>query len=289
MIHKITVVLSPLAVLCVAMILACLLTYGVLIGLGDVWSMKRLISKGTQLFLVLSIFPLTKYLKLSWSDIGFTAKPVFYREALKGFVVGLVVLLPIISLLFFLGIRVFDVEKPWIVFSIIKMLLLSALLPALLISLIEEPIFRGLLLSSQYKYFSKFSAIIISAICYAGLHFLKADIDIAYEDITLFSGFQLIANALDNAVSLKNLSAFFALFMVGIFLGGARLYKGLGLGFCIGCHTAWVFLIKITKNISSLDGNADYFYLVSSYDGVIGMLVSFWLLIVISAFVVIRR
>ena len=285
-VYKIAVILSPLVVLCIAMMLACLLAYGILVVLGDIFPIKRLISKGTQLFLVLSIFPLTKYLKLSWSDIGFTPKPIFYRELLKGFVVGLVVLLPIISLLLFLDIRTFDASKQWAVFSVIKMLLLSALLPAILISLIEEPIFRGILLSSQYKYFTKSSAIIVSAICYAALHFLKTNMDVAYEDITLLTGFQLIGNALSNAVSLNNLSAFIALFMVGVFLGGARLYQGLGIGFCIGCHSAWVFLIKATKQGSSLDKNAEYFYLVSPYDGVIGTLVSLWLMLFISAFII---
>ena len=282
--HKIVVALSPLVVLFIAMILACLLAYSLLIGLGDVLAMDKLISKGTQLFLVLSIFPLVKYLKFSWKAIGFLEKPLFYQELRQGFIVGIAVLLPVISLLYFLDVREFDVTKQWTVFLVIKTVLFSALIPAFLISFIEEPVFRGILLSAQAKHFVKFMAVMIAAICYAGLHFLKTDLEIAYEDITVFSGFELIADALSNAMSVKNFSAFWALLMVGIFLGVARLYQGLGLGFCIGCHSAWVFLIKVTKRSSSLDHNADYFYLVSPYDGVIGSLVSVWLLIVISGY-----
>ena len=282
--HKIVVALSPLVVLLLAMLLACLLAYGILFGLGDVLAMDKLISKGTQLFLVLSIFPLAKHLKLSWATIGFLPKPLFYAELRQGFIIGLAVLLPVISLLYFLEVREFDAAKQWSVFLVIKTVLFSALIPAFLISFIEEPVFRGILLSAQYKHFVKFIAIIIAAICYAGLHFLKTDLEIAYEDISVLSGFELIIDALNNALSVKNLSAFFALLMVGIFLGTARLYQQLSLGFCIGCHSAWVFLIKITKRSSSLDHNADYFYLVSPYDGVIGPLVSVWLFIFISVY-----
>jgi hypothetical protein len=67
------------------------------------------------------------------------------------------------------------------------------------------------------------------------------------------------------------------LLLVGIFLGILRAEVKESLGLCIGCHTCWVWQIKMSKSLLNTDSSSEYLYLVSSYDGVIGPLVTAWL------------
>jgi len=85
------------------------------------------------------------------------------------------------------------------------------------------------------------------------------------------------------------LSAFFALLMVGIFLAVLRTQVKASLGLCIGCHTCWVWQIKMSKSLFNTDFSSEYLYLVSSYDGVIGPLVTGWLLLAITGYFVYQR
>ncbi len=241
------------------------------------WPFQKLVGKGTQLFLWLSLFPLMSLLRLSWQDIGFNGKNPFYRQLRQGMITGLLILGPIIALLYALDIRDLKTDKIWTFVSLLKTLS-GAFVTALLISLIEEPIFRGLLLTAIYKRMGLCIALLVSAVYYAGLHFLKTGLHIAYADLNVVSVSALLADALSNPFQWIHLQAFIALFMVGIFLGLVRLRMNLGLGFCIGCHAGWVFLIKMTKSMSDVNVNSDYFFLVSPYDGVIGPLVSIWLI-----------
>ncbi len=251
--------------------------------LGDVLSIERIVNKGTQLFLVLSIFPLMSLLKLHCEDIGFTGKSVFLRQLGQGIVVGIAVLAPVILLLNYLHIRELDHSKIWTATTLL-MTLAGSLAAALIISLIEEPLFRGLLLTAMYRRLGLVAGIIISSCYYAGLHFLKTDLDVPYADLQWFSAFELVFDAFGNLFKMQNLPSFPALFMVGVFLCVARLKAGLGLGFCIGCHTGWVFLIKLTKSMTMVNVNAGYFFLVSHYDGVIGPLVTLWLILAVAGY-----
>lgn len=288
MIDKILISLAPLAVLMVCIGIACILGFLLLMGLGDVLSIERIVNKGTQLFLVLSLLPFKKYLGLQWRDFGFNGKRLFYRQLAYGLLTGLIILGPIIILLYSLDVRYLKPDKVW-TFGIVFKTALGSLLAALAISCLEEPVFRGLLLTSLQRKLGVMAAILLSAIYYGGLHFLKTDLDIPYDQLHWYSAFQLVGDALLNPFQWKQVPAFMALFTVGLFLGMARLYAGLGLGFCIGCHTGWVFLIKITKSMSNVDVDNPYFFLVSHYDGVIGLLVCAWLTIALLAYYLLNK
>jgi membrane protease YdiL (CAAX protease family) len=158
------------------------------------------------------------------------------------------------------------------------------LLVALLISVIEETLFRGIVLVGLKRKLPVIAAIILTSTYYAGLHFLSIKTNLAVQDITISSGFLMLGEAVGNLFRLASVPAFFALLMVGIFLGVLRTQKKISLGLCIGCHTSWVWLIKINKKLFNTDFSAQYHYLVSSYDGIIGPLVGGWIMIVIVAY-----
>jgi hypothetical protein len=50
-----------------------------------------------------------------------------------------------------------------------------------------------------------------------------------------------------------------------------------GLGLCIGCHASWVWLIKMNGSVFNANYGSEYIYLISSYNNVVGPLVTGWL------------
>jgi membrane protease YdiL (CAAX protease family) len=280
--------LLPLLILLIAIALACIVSYFVVLGFGEFVEFRKIISKSTQVLLILSILPFTYYLKINKAELGFVSLPVFLKQIVLGFCLGLITLLPVFIVLYLLGINVLDDTQIWTTSFVVKNLIVSLLL-ALLISLIEEPLFRGLLLVSLQKKLPVIPAIIISASYYAALHFLNSNTNIQAQDLKIYSGFTLLTEAFTNLLNPAIFSAFMALLMVGIFLGVLRTQVKSSLGFCIGCHTCWVWQIKMNKTLFNTDFNSEYHYLVSSYDGVIGPLVTIWLLLAIISYFIVRH
>ena len=281
-------VLAPLMVLLLATFLACILAYFLVLIWDDALSFRTIIRKSTQLFLVLSIFPAMHYLKLNKVDLGFSARPRFIKHVLQGVSLGFITLMPVFIVLYLLGVNIIDESQPWTLFWISKKLAIELLL-ALLISLFEEPVFRGILLTGLSRKLSVWSAIIISAFYYAILHFLDSKTQIPAQAINLFSGFKLLGEAFTHLLNPEILSAFFALFAVGVFLGVLRTQVKVSLGLCIGCHACWVWQIKLSKSLFNINPSSDYLYLVSNYDGVVGPLVTTWLTLAIVGYFMYQR
>lgn len=275
--------LVPLLVLLASISLACIVGYFIVQGIGDFVPFRKIISKSTQLFLILSIFPAMAYLKINKEELGFASRSVFLKQLLQGFGFGFMTLMPVFIAQYVLKINVIDVTHIWTAGLVARNMAISLLL-ALIISLIEEPLFRGILLVGLGKKLPVSAAILISSIYYAALHFLSSKTDIPVQNIHLFSGFKLLGEAVGNLLNPNILSAFFALLMVGIFLGMLRTQVKSSLGLCIGCHTCWVWQIKMSKQLFNTNFNSDYLYLVSSYDGVIGPLVTGWLMLAIAGY-----
>jgi len=273
----------PLLVLLAAISLACIVSYFIVQGIGEFVPFRKIISKSTQLFLVLSIFPAMAYLKINKEELGFAPRPVFLKQLLQGFGLGFLTLMPVFIILYVLEINVIDETHTW-TFGLLARDIIISLLLALIISLIEEPLFRGILLVGLSKKLPVIAAILISSTYYAALHFLSSKTDIPVQDINLFSGFKLLGEAVGNLLNPSILSAFFALLLVGVFLAVLRTQVKASLGLCIGCHTCWVWQIKISKKLFNTDFSSDYLYLVSSYDGVIGPLVTGWLMLAIAGY-----
>ena len=278
----------PFLVVLAATSLACTVGYFMVLGIGDAIPFRQILTRSTQLFLVLSIFPAMAYLKINKEELGFAPRLVFLKQLLQGFGLGFITLMPVFIVLSVLEINVIDETQIWTVGLLAKTMAIN-LLVALIISLIEEPLFRGLLLASLKKKLPVMAAILITSIYYAGLHFLSIKTDIPVQDINLFSSFRLLGEALNNVVNPENLSAFFALLMVGIFLGVLRTQVKVSLGLCIGCHTCWVWQIKMSKKLFNTDFSSEYLYLVSSYDGIIGPLVTGWLMMAIAGYFIYQQ
>ena len=281
--------LVPLLILLFFAAFSAVLSYIILMIAGDVISMRKIVSKATQIFLLLSIFPLRHYLKLTWSDIGFSPKPVFFKQLGYGLALGLVTLMPVMITLYSLDINVIDQTREWSASKIVTRVSLALLL-AVLISFGEEPIFSGILLAGLKKKMMVGLAAFISATYYAAFHFVKTKTDIPYEELTIGSGFQLMAEAFSNVLNPEITSAFIALLVVGLFLVTIRSQYKNSIGICIGCHAAWVWQIKIGKDYFNTNPNSEYYFLVSSYyDGIVGSLVAVWLSLALVSFFIWKK
>lgn len=268
--------IAPLLVLLLATSTACVLGYLIALGLDDQSLLRKLIIRLTQIFLLLSIFPAMAYLGFSKEDLGFTARPAFLKQLQQGFGFGLITLAPIFIILYVLGINIVDPLQPWTVGLAAKKMLISLLL-ALLISVIEESIFRGMLLAGLKKGLPVIAAILISSSYFAALHFLDSKTEIPQQEFNILSGFTLLGEAFINVLNPQNSSAFFSLLVVGIFLAVIRTQVKESLGLCIGCHAGWVWQIKMSGSLFNTDFSSEYLYLVSSYNHVVGPLVTGWL------------
>ena len=281
--------LVPLFILLFFAALSAVLSYIILMIAGDVISMRKIVSKGAQIFLLLSIFPIRHYLKLSWSDIGFAAKSLFLKQMMYGLVLGLITLLPVMIVLYVLDISVIDQTKEWTASKLTLKVSLSLLL-ALLISFGEEPLFSGILLAGLRKKMMLGLAAFLTATYYAAFHFVKTKTRIPYEELSITSGFELMAEAFANVLNPEISSAFIALLIIGLFLVTIRTQFKDSIGICIGCHAAWVWQIKMGKYFFDTNPDSDYYFLVSDYyDGIIGPLVSVWLSLAIVVYFIWKK
>ena len=280
--------LVPFFVLLAAILLSCSLGYILVQNIGDTLPFRQILTRLTQIFLLLSIFPMMKYLRIDKVALGFPSWWVFLKQLPQGFGLGFIVLTPVFIVLSLLNINQINYKQEWVVELLVKNSIIY-LMMALLISVIEETLFRGMVLVGLKKKLPVQVAIFLTAIYYAGLHFLIIKTNLSVQDINFFSGFRLLGEAVSNLLNLNNLPAFFALLMVGIFLGVLRTQVTSSLGLCIGCHTCWVWQIKMNKKFFNTDFSSEYHYLVSSYDGVIGPLVTGWLLVVVVGYLAYRQ
>jgi membrane protease YdiL (CAAX protease family) len=255
----------------------------VFLAVDGQWPLRKIITRSTLIFLLLGIYPLMVWLGLSKADLGFARRAAFFKQLLHGLGLGLLTLLPVLMALYALDVYVVDVHKTWGIGKTLKTLSVSLLL-ALLISLAEEPLFRGVLLAGLGKKTGVRLAVAVSSIYYASLHFLHSKGVVAVESAQWYSGFPMLAEAFANLFSAEIFSAWLALFMVGVFLAVLRTRIPQGLGLCIGCHAAWVWQIKMAKAVFNTDPHAEYAWLVSSYDGVVGPLVTGWMLLAVCCY-----
>ena len=271
----------PMLVLIAITSSACVFSYLIALSFNDPTILRKLMIRLSQIMLLLSIFPVSKWLGLNKVMLGYAPFKTMFKQFGRGFGLSLLILLPVFLTLNFLGIHSIDMTKAWTIGWILKKLGVAFGL-AVLIGIVEESVFRGLLLTSLRKYLPAFSAIFISSIYYAGLHFLDSKSTVSEETLSLSGSFQLLSEAYHNVFAMQDVTAFLALCAVGLFLGVLRWRGDMNLATCIGCHAGWVFQIRMSKSTSIVDLNTPYSFLVSHYDGVIGIFVAGWLLFILA-------
>jgi membrane protease YdiL (CAAX protease family) len=254
--------------------LSALLAYPLfrLSGSQDIGFYRSLVSRGGQALILLSVYPLAKWLGLCWSDFGLKRR--FLGQWLIGFLLGSAMLGLHMIALVMLDVRIIAWEKfnPHELLPILG----KSLAIGFGVALLEESIFRGALLSIIRRLSNPTMAIVVSAFYYAVLHFIGSKWTTDSEFIGWDTGFRI---ALDGFAHLREVApdSFLGLFVAGLFLGSLRVVLPMSLGLCMGIHAGWVFIIKSSKSVSYINFDSSLIYLVSHYDLIIGYLSAAWL------------
>ena len=238
------------------------------------WPFHKVVGRLWQLLMLAGIGVAVWRLGLRGrADWGFgLPRARFLRQACCGLMAGLATMLPMALLIVALGIRnprpAFDAAM---LFSGIT----AGALTGLVVALVEETFFRGLMFRAVLREADPATAILSTAILYAAIHFF-ARANIPNADVGWGSGFTLLGASLARfADPLPIADAFITLTMVGLLLGLVRYWTG-GIAMGIGLHMGWVCVIKATSKVTHQDPAAQWSFLVSSFDGFTGWMVAAW-------------
>ena len=220
----------------------------------------------------------------SWYEIGFTSNTLkFSKELLNGLLLGLLIMTPVVTGLLLTHNRTMDLNWIWSINNI-AVLFFTALLSGIVIALIEETLFRGVMLESILKQSSATFAIISTSTLYAFVHFLEPEFQQQPASINWLSSFELIKNAFNPWLKPAILmDSFIALFLAGTLLAILKIKTG-SLAICIGVHAAWVLVIKFLKRVTHSNMSSEFAFLTGNYDKVIGYLAAVCLAVFIAYF-----
>ncbi|HEY5791717.1 MAG TPA: CPBP family intramembrane glutamic endopeptidase [Chthoniobacterales bacterium] len=194
----------------------------------------RFFTRIAQIAALVLLWPLVRWLNIrSIRELGIDQNPVFGRDLLAGFAITLV-LMAILGGIYF-GAEIYRVRPhvDWI-----KLLRIAA--SAAFVGVIEEFLFRAVLLGLAVKAFGRTGGVLLSAGLFAAVHFLRPSREGA-EVVTWTSGFGQLFSFVEAAPALPLLVAGMAsLFAVGLVLASVTV-RTHSLALAIGIHAAWVF------------------------------------------------
>ena len=161
-------------------------------------------------------------------------------HTLVGCLIAIGVLWAFASLLESLGYFVVS-KKP----VTISRVLSQVLVPAVGVSLVEEWLFRGLLLGLWLRYARPLTACVGASLIFAVLHFVEPPMGWRVSDPTHgLAGFSLLGGILGHfACGIFILTEFIPMLAVGLVLAWARLRSG-ALWLPIGLHAGWIIALK---------------------------------------------
>jgi len=264
------------ALLAGSLVCAAALTYPawLLVSLVFIEPVHRVMHRVAMLLALIGLVVLTRKLGLSNREsLGFgLPRGQFLRQIAVGWICGVLLMVPLVSLLLWLDIRSVRPDKAGKLLSLAA----SGILSGLVIAFIEEIFFRGVLFTAVRRTSGRIAAIVAPSLLYASLHFLGGKLDVPADQVTWSHGFEVLVRLFERyADPLALMDSFFALFALGVLLSLVRERTGAIAG-GIGLHAAGVaaiFIIRATTLVNADDAQAG---LVGNYDGVIGWAALLW-------------
>ena len=246
----------------------------------------RVSNRAFMLCAIIGLIPFLKKLKgLNLKKSGLIwDKKIWLRHFTLGYIFGLGTMLIMGAIMAMTDIR------PWrsvIDTNELIKALFKGFLTGFVVSLIEEPLFRGMIYQSVRKNFSVIASILIISIPFAAVHFFKSKSGLITE-VHWYSGFTHLSNAFHLWKNPQIIGSFMTLVAVGIFMHLCVLKNG-NLIAAIGIHTGWVNAIKIIKKATENPKVEDMHWLIGSYDRVTGYMAFFWIILLMIAYFFINK
>ena len=236
----------------------------------------RVLTRSVLLVLLILLIPLWKMVSKETS--GLILGDFSFRQFSQSFLIGLFILAIPVVVLLLLEVRlvVLDLEISFL--SILGILLVGIVL-ACLIGLFEEILFRGFLYGSLKKRVGGLMAALISSALYSSVHFLKPTSELELP-VNWLASFIYLEQSIGNMILLhQDWDARLSLMILGCFFCLVR--ERFNLFCCIGLHAAFVVGIAISRQLTTVNLDSQFLGLISSYNEIIGQLVSFWLLLLV--------
>ncbi len=247
---------------------------------------EKVLSRAVLLFCALGLLPLWRLAGLNALAIGLLpAEPL---RALKACLPGILVVLPPMVFFVVVQFRVWDDRVVYASLGFVG-LALGLAGSSVLVGLFEETLFRGLLFAA----FRRRSGFLVSALAtgvlYAAVHFLGSTAVIPEPaEVTWYAGVVVVFRAIvDLSGELAQWDSFLSLMLLGVLLAWVR--ETLGLWVCIGLHAAWVFAIRLFKEMTVRDVVSPYAATTGTYDNFVGHAVTVWLIFLFVAIALYRQ
>jgi membrane protease YdiL (CAAX protease family) len=274
--------------LAAALVVASALTYPawLLVATVSVEPVHRVMNRLAMLFALVGLVFLTRKLGLSdRQSMGFgMPRAQFARQLLIGWLAGAALMIPLIAFLFGLDIRELkNDEGAW------TAIIIEGAISGLIVALIEETFFRGVLFSAIQRTSGAIAAVIAPSVLYASLHFLGGKLRVPADEVTWEHGFIVLSRLFERySQPLAFFDSFMALVMLGVLLAIVRLRTG-AIAACIGLHAAGVCAIAVLRKMSFVEPNATHGMWVGTYDGVIGWAALIWFAIIVTIYIIATR
>ena len=259
------------------LLLAALLTYPLMQTGWIEHEPQRVMGRLAQLFILLGLWPFLRQMGLGdRAALGYgIARPRFVAALWRGWIIGVVILLVLVGALLGLGVRVPDLPTRGLAAAFGERAA-GALIGGLLIGLLEETFFRGALFGAVRRRDGLRAAVLWSAGLYAVLHFMKPHALPHGVPFDWAGSWSMLVHVFTGVFQWRHLDSLLALFLVGVFLALVRERTG-HIGWCIGLHAGWVFVIQVSRRFTDGDDAAPLAPLAGDYDGVIGWLAAAWI------------
>ena len=274
--------------LAAALVVASALTYPawLLVATVSVEPVHRVMNRLAMLFALIGLVFLTRKLGLSdRQSMGFgMPRAQFARQLLIGWLAGAALMIPLIAFLFGLDIRELkNDEGAW------TAIIIEGVISGLIVALIEETFFRGVLFSAIQRTSGAIAAVIAPSVLYASLHFLGGKLRVPADEVAWEHGFIVLSRLFERYTQpLAFFDSFMALVMLGVLLAIVRLRTG-AIAACIGLHAAGVCAIAVLRKMSFVEPNASHGMWVGTYDGVIGWAALIWFAIIVTIYIIATR
>ena len=198
-----------------------------------------------------------------------------------GWLTGFLMLVPVAFIQLAFAYRYFESDLQPIALTVLTTVAL-ALPGAVIIAVIEESLFRGIIFHHFRRVQKTALAVTLSSLIYAAIHFLEPAHTVTNEPPDWMTGVILTFQSIHGFTALPNhVDAFIALFLAAVLLCLLRLRSG-DIFTGIGMHAGWITLIKSFKELTNRNSDvAHAWWLASEHDRFTGHITSLLVIIAI--------
>ena len=222
------------------------------------------------------------YLRLtgavSAASIGWRSRH-WVREFMPAAGAGLLLIAATETSLLLLGVHGLDAERDFAA-PVLAGVLLSATLTGVGVAVVEETLFRGMLLEALRRRAGTTAAMILCSAVYASAHFLKYPPSADSGPWSWTTGLQLLPEALRRFADPATVDSWLCLFLLGLSLAVLRLRRG-SLASCIGLHAGIVAGFKLAGYLTDRVPDARWAFLLNKSNPLLGWLAAAWLLVLL--------